>query len=150
MFIPISSVGIVSHISYWQRVVFMLRHIQWAKMLLCPGESESFLHSNHSRNVCSLQAELMKSAWNQIDELELADENMEVIIYMSNSILVNSIALAGVVQWIECGLWTKGSLVRFPVRAHAWVAGQVPSRGRMRGNQTLMILSLSLSLKINK
>ena len=26
-------------------------------------------------------------------------------------------------------LRTKGSLVRFPIRAHAWVAGQVPSRG---------------------
>ena len=36
---------------------------------------------------------------------------------------------------------TKGSLVRFPVRAHAWVAGQVPSRGQVRGNHTLMFLS---------
>ena len=51
-------------------------------------------------------------------------------------------------------LWTKRSLVRFPVRAHACVAGQVPSGGRARGNHTLMFLSLSLSfsspLKINK
>ena len=38
-------------------------------------------------------------------------------------------ALAGIAQWIERGLWTKGSLVRFPVRVHAWVVGQVPSRG---------------------
>ena len=38
-------------------------------------------------------------------------------------------ALAGVAQWIECRLQTKGSLVQFPVRAHAWVVGQVPSRG---------------------
>ena len=38
------------------------------------------------------------------------------------------LALAGVAQWIEHGLRTKGSLVRFPVKAHAWVAGQVPSR----------------------
>ena len=49
------------------------------------------------------------------------------------------------------GLQTKGSPVRFPVRAHAWVAGQVPSRGRVRGNHTLMFLSLPFpSLKINK
>ena len=27
------------------------------------------------------------------------------------------------------GLWTKGSLVRFPVRAHTWVVGQVPGGG---------------------
>ena len=44
--------------------------------------------------------------------------------------------------------------ITFPVRAHAWVAGQVPSRGCMRGNHTLMFLSLSpslsLCLKINK
>ena len=54
--------------------------------------------------------------------------------------------LAGVAQWIEHGLRTKGSLVRFPVRAHAWVAGQVPSGGQVRGNHILMFLSLSFSL----
>ena len=46
-------------------------------------------------------------------------------------------ALAGVAQWIECGLQTKGLPVRFPVRAHAWVAGHVPSGG----NHTMMFLS---------
>ena len=30
-------------------------------------------------------------------------------------------ALAGVAQWIECGLQTKGWLVWFPVRAHSWI-----------------------------
>ena len=35
-------------------------------------------------------------------------------------------ALAGVAQWIECSPRTKGLLVRFPGRAHTWVAGQVP------------------------
>ena len=47
---------------------------------------------------------------------------------------------------IECGLRTKGSQVRFPAGAHAWVAGQVPTRGHMRGNHTLIFLSLSFSL----
>ena len=56
---------------------------------------------------------------------------------------------------LSAGLQTKGLPVRFPVRAHAWVVGQVPSRGHMRGNHTLMFLSLSFSLpsplsKINK
>ena len=55
-------------------------------------------------------------------------------------------ALAGVTQWIERRLQTKGSPVRFPVRAHACVVGQVPSWGHMRGNHTLMFLSLSFSL----
>ena len=38
--------------------------------------------------------------------------------------------------------------------AHTCVVGQIPSRGHMRGNHTLIFLSLSsslpLSLKINK
>ena len=50
---------------------------------------------------------------------------------------------------LSTGLRSKGWLVRFPVRAHAWVAGQVPSRGRARGNHTLMFLSLSPSLPLS-
>ena len=30
---------------------------------------------------------------------------------------------------LSAGLRTKRLLVRFPVKAHVWVAGQVPSRG---------------------
>ena len=30
---------------------------------------------------------------------------------------------------LSAGLQTQGSPVGFPVRAHAWVAGQVPNRG---------------------
>ena len=55
-------------------------------------------------------------------------------------------ALAGGLSGWSAGLRTKGSLIRFPVRAHAWVSGPVPSRGHMRGNHTLMFLSLSFSL----
>ena len=54
--------------------------------------------------------------------------------------------LAGIAQWIEPRLRTRESLVRFPVRAHAWVVGQVPSGGHVKGNHTLMFLSLSFSL----
>ena len=46
---------------------------------------------------------------------------------------------------LSAGLQTKGSLVQFPVRAHAWVVGQVPSRGHMSSNHILMFLSLSVS-----
>ena len=44
---------------------------------------------------------------------------------------------------LSASLRSRGLLVQFPVRAHAWVAGQVPSRGCVRGNHTLMFLSLS-------
>ena len=59
-----------------------------------------------------------------------------------------SSALASVAQWIEHGPVNQrvtGQRVQFPVRAHAWVAGQVPSGGHMRSNHTLMFLSLSFS-----
>ena len=44
---------------------------------------------------------------------------------------------------LSVGLQIKGSLVQFPVGVHGWVSGHVPSRGRRRGNHTLMFLSLS-------
>ena len=47
---------------------------------------------------------------------------------------------------LSAGLQTKRSLVWFPLRAYAWVAGQVPSRRHVRDNHTLMFLSLSFSL----
>ena len=45
---------------------------------------------------------------------------------------------------LSIGLRTKGLWVRFPVKARAWITAQVTSRGRMRGNHTLMFLSLFL------
>ena len=49
---------------------------------------------------------------------------------------------------------SKGLPVQFPVREHAWVAGQVSSRGSTRGNHTLMFFSIFFPpfpyLKINK
>ena len=58
--------------------------------------------------------------------------------------------LAGVAQRIERQPETQRVASSIPSRAHAWVVGQVPSRGHMRGNHTLMFLSLPLSLKVNK
>ena len=55
--------------------------------------------------------------------------------------------LAGVAQWVEREL-------QLPFRAHAWLAGQIPSGVHVRGKHTLMFVSLSFSLpsplKINK
>ena len=53
--------------------------------------------------------------------------------------------LAGVAQWIEHWLVNQGVAGSIPSRAHAWVAGQAPSRGHMRGNHALMFLSFSFS-----
>ena len=43
---------------------------------------------------------------------------------------------------LKSGLQTRGSLVRFPVRADAWVVGQVPGGRCVRVNHTLIFLSL--------
>ena len=51
---------------------------------------------------------------------------------------------------LSAGLRTKGLQVQFPIRAHDWVAGQVPSRERSRDNHTLMFPSLSPSLPLSK
>ena len=55
-------------------------------------------------------------------------------------------ALAGVAQWIEHGPVNQRVTIQFPVRAHTWVASQVPNKGYMRSNHTLIFLSLSFSL----
>ena len=64
------------------------------------------------------------------------------------------LALTVLFSGLSVSLQTKGLQVQFPVRAHAWVAVQVPSKGCVRGNHTLMFLSLSFSLpyplKVNK
>ena len=56
-------------------------------------------------------------------------------------------------QWwlsgLSASLRTKDLLVWFPVRAHAWVVGQVPSTPT-REATTCWCFSPSLSLKINK
>ena len=59
------------------------------------------------------------------------------------------------VSRLSAGLRTKRLLVRFPARAHAWVAGQVPSGGVHEKQQhTDVSLPLFLpsfpSLKINE
>ena len=56
------------------------------------------------------------------------------------------LALADVAQWTECQ--PVNPKVRFPVRAHAWVAGQVPSWGRVRGSQSLYLLHIDVSLPL--
>ena len=58
--------------------------------------------------------------------------------------------LAGVAQWIEHGP-AKWLLVWFPVKAHAWIVGQVPSGGVCeRQPHTDISPSLLLCLEINK
>ena len=62
-------------------------------------------------------------------------------------------ALAAVAQWIEQGPANQRSPVQFPVRAHGWVAGQVPSQGCRRGNKHIDVplpLSLPSPLSRNK
>ena len=49
----------------------------------------------------------------------------------------------------SASLQIKGWLVQFPVREHAWVMGQVPSWGHVRGNQRISHTSVFLSLSFS-
>ena len=49
---------------------------------------------------------------------------------------------------LSASLWTRRLLVRFPVRAHAWVVGQVPSWGRVRGNQLMYLSHIDVFLTL--
>ena len=71
------------------------------------------------------------------DGIKVADQL--TLKYGTSALLVCLSGLSG-------GLQTKGSLVQFPVRAHAWVVGQIPNMGHTRDNHTLMFLSLSFCL----
>ena len=51
----------------------------------------------------------------------------------------------GSVDWVPA-CKPKGHRLDFQSRAHAWIAGQVPSRGHAKVNHTLMFLSLSFTL----
>ena len=51
---------------------------------------------------------------------------------------------------LSADLQTKGPLVWFPIRAGAWIVGQVPSWGFERGTHTFMFLSLYFSLPFSK
>ena len=46
------------------------------------------------------------------------------------------------------GLQTRRLQVRFPVRARAWVVGQVLSWGYARGNQLISLLHINVSLPL--
>ena len=46
---------------------------------------------------------------------------------------------------LSASLPTKRLPVRFPVRAHAWVEGQVPSWGRAGGNQSMYLSHIDAS-----
>ena len=65
-----------------------------------------------------------------------------------------SLSITTINQFLPWLLWLSGLSVDFEPKGHqldsqsrapAWVEGQVPSRGRARGNHTLMFLSPSLS-----
>ena len=72
--------------------------------------------------------------------------------FQYHTFALSSLSLSIVLVWLvwlsrmSAGQRSKGLLVQFPVRAHVWVVGKVPSRGQERGNHTLMFLFLLFSL----
>ena len=56
--------------------------------------------------------------------------------------------MTSVAQWVGRHLTTKRSLVQFPVRTHAWVVGQVPGWGPARGNWSMFLSHIHISLHL--
>ena len=55
----------------------------------------------------------------------------------------------GWLSGLSARLQTKKLLVQFPVLAHAWLAGQVPSWGQhARGNWWMYLLHINVSLPL--
>ena len=55
-------------------------------------------------------------------------------------------------MWLSrssAGLQTKRSPVRVPVRAHAWVVGRVPGWGHARGNWSMFLSHIDVSLLLS-
>ena len=66
-------------------------------------------------------------------------------LYTENKTLSKEIeALAGVAQWTE----RRAVNQKVPVRAQAWVAGQVPSWECVRGNQLMYLSHINVSLPL--
>ena len=109
---------------------------------------ENAVLSIHKLTILHFSLVLWASSW----ALPHGGEHLICTTAYSGKILLWLVSLNG----LSASLQTKGLPVRFPVRAHAWVTGQVPSGGHTRGNHALIFfspslsLSLPLCLKINK
>ena len=49
---------------------------------------------------------------------------------------------------LNTSLGAKRSLVQFPLRAHAWVVGQIPSWGHVIGNRMMYLSHIDVSLPL--
>ena len=133
----------------------------------CQGNQPLFLTWKYHYEPCKqgtrlfFQGGLSASKVN-LNSLELPD-HIQLYIYLSqkrpvkaqvispvfNYVLLSRKQILPWLVWLSglsTGLLTKRSLVWFPLRVQAWVSGQVPKRGCLRGNYRLMFLSLSFSL----
>ena len=89
--------------------------------------------------------------WNEIQDLwEYAPKkkNTGVQIFSPYTLWLKTAPCLVWLSGLRAGLQTKRSPVRFPLRAHAWVAGQVPNLGRVRGNHSLHLSNIDVSLPL--
>ena len=116
------------------------RERTWVFSLLLKSLPLELEKENEGIKIGSLSSSFISLYFFLLTILRRKDKTSKVEEELQNKYLPWLVWLSG----LSAILWTKGSLVRFPVRAHAWVVGQVPSRGCTRGNHTLMFLILFL------
>ena len=121
-----------SHCGWWESTQVGAAHFMLAGALWCE-QARSVHYSSPKQPLCL-------SVWHLLFCSLGKEKKGEMLVFQMG----HDIALPGMVSGLSARLQTKGTPVRFPVRVHAWAAGQVPSWGRARGSCTLMFLSLFL------
>ena len=116
---------------------FIILNISWQSLLDC---KVSFQKSADSL----IGTPLWITLWISLAAFKILSLSLIVGIWICGFSEFKTGSLAGIAQWIEHGLRTKGLPVQFPVRAHAWISGQVP-RGATWEATTHWCFSPSLS-----
>ena len=123
-----------------------------------------FIHRNRRESIIVNVKAITDLLWVFWDIVGKASSNLRI--FGQDRLMVLFLKIGLVLPWLvwpsrlSAGLGTEGSWVQFPVRACAWVVGQVPGCGRAGGNQLMFLThrclspsfppSLPCSLKINK
>ena len=62
--------------------------------------------------------------------------------------LFEKIALVGVAQWIECQSKNQRVISSVPSQRISWILGQIPSGEHVRGNRSMYLSHIDISLPL--
>ena len=104
------------------------------------NNNQKHICQKHTSSGSYSQSNCARKKTKQIEGIQIGKEEVKLSLFIDDMIVcVENPTEDPIKPWLvwlsglSAGLQTKGSPVRFPVRAHAWDAGQVPSWGHKRG-----------------